>query len=385
MNLTKLLENRKTENIGSIDLLSEKLGVYNFFDKEDFSDVVLFIDRGNDEVYKNYFKTHQNVIQEKMTKARKTFISSFQLEKIETVNYDVFVPFVSVDEVFDLVKKRQNFNQNFLDFLDYQGEIRTGIILVDKGEMLFIEMLSLEDFQSFIEEYCIVLYENSWVFLGASIACSYNLDKSDENDKSNGKRSRILEELIFEEPEEITYAEAGLNEENLERIINIQNQVKEIVRSGQFFVIAPIIEKILQRELISTAQPCPITITNDFNLLIRDYRVEIEMSHLTKSIYLLFLNEKEGIELQNLHLYKEKLLNIYQQISYKNSIDEIKKSVEAVVDVSTRQIYIHLSRIKASFCRKIHPNLAEWYYIKGDKGKERSIRLDRNLVIWEEK
>lgn len=37
MNLTKLLEERKTENIGFIHLLSEKLGVYSFFDREDFS------------------------------------------------------------------------------------------------------------------------------------------------------------------------------------------------------------------------------------------------------------------------------------------------------------------------------------------------------------
>ncbi|MEC5395788.1 hypothetical protein [Bergeyella sp. RCAD1439] len=168
-------------------------------------------------------------------------------------------------------------------------------------------------------------------------------------------------------------------------INDISEKVEKIIASGQSFLLVPLIDKILKKGLNTLAtKPSPIKITSDFKIILTHYNnIEIEMSHLTKAIYLLFLKNNEPISLQKLHQYRNELLEIYKQISYKNSIEEMEKSINTVVDIETRQIYMHLSRIKTAFYNKISFRIASTYCVLGTKNKPKYIPIERKLVIWE--
>jgi hypothetical protein len=122
-----------------------------------------------------------------------------------------------------------------------------------------------------------------------------------------------------------------------------------------------------------------LIVDEDYKIFLTDYNLEIKLSHLTKSIYFLFLLFPEGIKLENLIEYKEKLLDIYCSVSNKSDISSLKQNIDNLFE-DKNAIYVHLSRIKSEFYRKMHSSIANKYIIKGDKGEPKSIEVNRALL-----
>lgn len=66
-------------------------------------------------------------------------------------------------------------------------------------------------------------------------------------------------------------------------------------------------------------------------------------------MYLLFLKHPQGIKLNELGNYKKELVSIYFSVSNQLDYDKMIKSVDDVINLETKAIYTHLSRIKSAY------------------------------------
>jgi tetratricopeptide (TPR) repeat protein len=126
-----------------------------------------------------------------------------------------------------------------------------------------------------------------------------------------------------------------------------------------------------------------LVIEKDFRIILPDYHnLEIEMTPLPKAVFLFFLMHPEGVLLKHLCDHKTELLEMYKQLSYRETWDEMVRSIDELVDPTKNSINEKCSRIKESFIRNFDDRLARFYYITGARGKEKTIILNRELVIW---
>jgi hypothetical protein len=109
--------------------------------------------------------------------------------------------------------------------------------------------------------------------------------------------------------------------------------------------------------------------------------IEIKLRPLEKALYILFLQNPQGIYYSSLSEYKEDLYHIYCTISTMGDLHEMKSRIDDLVNVLSDSASQKISRIKRVFEEAIGNNLAKNYYIKGEVGQLKKIELDRSLVI----
>lgn len=116
-----------------------------------------------------------------------------------------------------------------------------------------------------------------------------------------------------------------------------------------------------------------------------DYQnMEIKMTPLPKAVFLLYLKHPEGIRFCDLPDYRDELLHIYASFSGRDSMDEIKASIDDVTNPLSNSINEKCSRIRHAFLSKFEDRLARNYYITGPRGEVKKILLPRDLVTWEQ-
>ena len=64
--------------------------------------------------------------------------------------------------------------------------------------------------------------------------------------------------------------------------------------------------------------------------------------------------------------FKDNLFEIYLKISPLSDLDKINKSVEDIVNVETKAIYTHISRVKSAFLKLMDYKFAKHYIIDGE-------------------
>ena len=118
-------------------------------------------------------------------------------------------------------------------------------------------------------------------------------------------------------------------------------------------------------------------------IFLQDYNnMEIKMHPLSKALYLLFLRHPEGIMFSDLPNYRDELLHIYGMVSGRDSIDEIRRSIDDMTDPTRNSINEKCSRIKQAFLREFDDSIARNYYITGGRGEAKKILLPREMVTW---
>ncbi|ERJ58113.1 hypothetical protein [Sphingobacterium paucimobilis] len=168
-----------------------------------------------------------------------------------------------------------------------------------------------------------------------------------------------------------------LEHETEEHIKVINEKLLLLQEQGKLFTILPLLQQYIQInngfEIVSRLE-----IQHDNRIVLTDFNnTEIKLSHLTKSIYFLFLLHPEGIELNNINKYETELLGIYKNISNQNNWDKIRETVLQVVN-NKDALYVHFSRIKSTFYKHFHKSIAEQYCVTGLKNEKKLISLDRN-------
>jgi len=168
---------------------------------------------------------------------------------------------------------------------------------------------------------------------------------------------------------DVDFALENLDEETKGKVYAIKNQLEELKKSGQFLFALPIIKDTLSNytEELDLTSVSKISIDTDNRITLPYFNnMEIKMSNLTKAIYILFYKNPKGIDLQQLQLYKNQLQSIYFSISSYDDLDKLAQSIDDVVDINTKAIYTHFSRIKSAFQKVMYYEVAKHYTISSD-------------------
>jgi len=143
-------------------------------------------------------------------------------------------------------------------------------------------------------------------------------------------------------------------------------------------------ESSIQYILSLKIKPSRMTITRHSRIILDDYgKQEIRLDDKTKALYFLFLRHPEGIAIKQLPEYLNELMDLYQSISGRDDPQAMQKTISDLVDPYQNFVNISLSRIKRAFGESFRRQIAEKYFVSGERGGVRKVALDRNLITWE--
>lgn len=145
------------------------------------------------------------------------------------------------------------------------------------------------------------------------------------------------------------------------------------------------INEIVKGKLsISPKRPSKVVINNDLKIILPEYNeVEIRLTPLLRSIYILFLLHPEGIVLKHINDYHKEIEEIYLFIKPNGNDRLMKASIKDIcnpVGDSLRQKLSKINRIIKSVV--LNPQLADSYTINGDRGQKYNIEIAPNLRIY---
>lgn len=319
----------------------------DFYQRVSLSDYVIFIENNSQPEVVNYIVSNYSAIQSTFKNKRKRFILWSEIvgqsSNLESIKYFYpRLPNYNISEKlnFEIIKK----------YLGYNGDITTGLLTIDDTcEFIQFEYNSVPDFQQLLSSFLSNI-DIGEVFYAPSI---YNGDTNIKLDKE----SKEAIDIIFK-------------------------QFNSLKDNGSFLHVLPIIESYLKTQNTEQLDKLSaLKIDEKFNIFLSDYNLEIKLSHLTKSIYLLFLNHPKGILLTELNRYKKELLELYKSVSNRLDFDKMKESIDDLTDTNSNAIYVHLSRIKSAFTKVIHESIAQHYFIDGGKNMPKKIDLERTLLV----
>lgn len=187
---------------------------------------------------------------------------------------------------------------------------------------------------------------------------------------------------ISPEPEE--YFSEILDEEAVEIIKGMEAYLSALKDSGQLLLLVPILKELLdkQAQKIDLNIVSRVEINAQYQIFLPYFKKEVVLSHLTKSVYLLFLKHPQGIKLNELGNYKKELVSIYFSVSNQLDYDKMIKSVDDVINLETKAIYTHLSRIKSAFYKIMDASYAKNYIVSGNGTEKRRVLFNTNAIDW---
>ena len=249
--------------------------------------------------------------------------------------------------------------RDILNLIGYKGNFNSGFTLYNKVigvSDTFYTKNNKGDFSSFFKEFENYLIELSTI---------------------------EVDEMIGNAPPIVDLTEK-LDEEASQIVNDLKERLTALTDSGQLLFIVPILKDLLdkQTEKIDFKSISKIKIDKQNKILLPYFKKEVELSHLTKSVYFLFLKHPEGINLKELENYKKELLTIYISVSNQLDHDKMIKSVEDVVNLETKAIYTHLSRIKSAFYKIMDASHANHYVISGNGEENRKVLFNTNAIDW---
>lgn len=338
-----------------------------------FRDSVIFFDVNSTikSDLSNCIKNNDYWFKNKFEKAHFNLINTTEIKISDEIHNKIRYIFPSLtDRKLNAIKnhfkddfKYYNASQYLLNHLGYEGNVKSGFLIIDSEESIISihECLTVQDLFNFTYNY-IGDYFYRWEYRGYS-----------EPDYM------IPDSSYQEEPID----NIDLSEDSKEAIHEILQGISRIDKNGDLLKILPFIDKYLsvckKNYLDSISHLC---INENFDIVLTGYDITIKLSPLTMAVYLVFLNNPKGILPNDLHYYKNELLNYYTQISDRVDYNKILKSVEDIIDPSNNALYVHFSRIKSAFIKHIHPDLAINYYIIGKKNQPKYIKLNREVVAF---
>jgi hypothetical protein len=170
-----------------------------------------------------------------------------------------------------------------------------------------------------------------------------------------------------------------------ERILETLFHIIRAFRDREPEVCRKLCQQLYEASPKITRKVSRIRIDRQFRIFLTDYAdQEIEMTPLPKTLFLFMLKYPNGILFKELYRYKQELLYIYGRVSRRSDLEVMQKSIQDMTDARSNSINEKCSRIKEAFVSKIDERIAEEYFITGNRLEPKRIRIDRNLVGFEE-
>lgn len=134
------------------------------------------------------------------------------------------------------------------------------------------------------------------------------------------------------------------------------------------------IKMLFAQNMRQHIEPSPVELTPDYQILIPAWgNLEIRMTPLEKTMYILFMQHPEGILLSDLIDHKQELYAIYQNLSAQGSLEEMRQSIDELCNYTSNSTSEKLSKIKGHFEKALGKELAKHYFIQGKRGERRRI------------
>lgn len=346
----------------SRDSLDSKFG-QDYFNLDNY---VFYVSTEDNHILTNYVRDNLDNIKLQFKNRNKTFVFvpdlSYNTNVINAIEFTV----PNIDKgvlhslsLYNVFVKNENINTYLLNYIGYKGDLKSGFIAIEENEVTITDRFNLSsvDINTAIDYY---------------ISGFHVLEDSDD-------LPATFDEFYDEN--------IKLDTETKEVVDKILNNLYELRESGQFLHALPIIDKFIAKsEVKPTTHLSKLYIDISYNIYLSDYgNMHIKLSHLTLSVYHLFLNNSDGILLENIQQYEYSLMNYYKSISNREDFDKMSKSIQDIINLETGSLYTHLSRIKSAFSKSLHPRIAEQYYVVGGKGFPKKIQLARMYIEREDK
>ena len=189
------------------------------------------------------------------------------------------------------------------------------------------------------------------------------------------------DELTSNIPQALVETESLIFKEH-ELISQIKTDIQNLKDLGFYELLIKEIGSVLfEYESQKIFQPSRLIMDNDFKIYLPDFNnMEIEMTPLPKTLFILFLRHPQGINLKSLIDYKIELLEIYKLLSYRETYLNIVESIDRICNPLEGSINEKLSRVKEAFLKKMSMDTAKYYIIAGDRGLKKKIEIDRSLI-----
>ncbi len=183
--------------------------------------------------------------------------------------------------------------------------------------------------------------------------------------------------LILGEDKGDDYADEHFPEEVTKLMEDVRDKVNRLRQCG-------VNEMVLRSLLNPQLKLSRMQVAARGRILLPGYgNMEIKMSPLVKSIYFLFLRHPEGIVFKSLPDYRQELYGIYTHLTGRSSNEAVMQSIADVTNPCKNSINEKCARIREAFVREFDDRLAEYYYVTGNRGEAKRVRLPGNMVVWD--
>lgn len=312
-----------------------------------------------------YIENHFEALEKLFQSVRKTFIivnnQNISDSEIQILQY--YFPALQVDSNY------YNASQSLLDYFNYFGTLKAGLILHNSISGYSPELNITELNQNLTSNQLDLFFKDYFNHIQSNNGYLF--------EKVPYEKEHLYFQpigLIDDDEDEIEFDDDSKKE--IQLIIDKLNQIRG---KGNFIALLPILEEYLQNQEQKKTKISRLHIDQDYKIWLVDYNLEVKLSHLTKTIYFLFLVMEHKIHLSELWRYKKLLTNIYFTVSNQENLDKMRQSIDFLIR-DKNAIYVHLSRIKSAFHKLVYKDIAEKYCIQGAKQEPKGIRFDRNLT-----
>lgn len=289
---------------------------------------------------------------------------------------------VTVEEMYGRIQQMASLDNESGFLYRIDGITRFHVIPKSAGENIKEEAISfLEFLRAAQEPKSIVILQDAGLWID-SAGTRPAVEKMKRSKAAKGRCPEIpaVNEVILSVEEETPYVEyRPPEEEPLDpRTQAILDKWEEIER--EFGITIEELDMILGYRVKLSR----LLITTDGRILLSDMGdAEVRMNDLTKAVYFYYLRHPEGAALKELQDHEKEILKYYEGITGRGDPAEIRKSVSDLLDPYGNGLNVCVSRIKKAFRDVVGDRVARFYYVDGRHGDKRTVRIDRDLVIWE--
>ena len=125
-------------------------------------------------------------------------------------------------------------------------------------------------------------------------------------------------------------------------------------------------------------------IDKNYRIYLGDYMgMEISLTPLNKAVYFLFLRHPEGIRFKELSDHRQELMDIYSRLKSSFGSEASLQSIENLVNPFDNSINEKCARIREAFVSQFDEHMAQYYFITGQRGEPKGIKLPRKYVRWD--
>ncbi|HFG0566278.1 TPA: hypothetical protein ACGFUW_002055 [Flavobacterium psychrophilum] len=340
--IQKFIENRKVEKFESFKFqYNSEFSQFNTNDN-----MVIFFDLENNHTINQYIKSNLETIKQRFYDEYKNFVYLPNIEFSE--NFDTilkyYLPHLS-ESNFRTLQFEKIFqepeSQKIVDYLGYSGTIKCGLIFINEATIVECNEFLIQD----------NFFTDSLLYF--KTLSEQKVFSFDDYDDMIGNTNSF-------NPYE------NLDEDTLAKINEIQKQLAELKQNGQLLFALPILKELIEKETntIDFNSENNLLIDEDFRILLPNFNnIEIQLSHLTKAVYMLFYNNPQGINIKNLYQYKQQIISLYAGISNQLDYDKMLQSIDDLIKPDSKAIYTHISRIKSAFYKQMDYKFADKFIV----------------------